>query len=111
MRADNIPAKVLDQLFGRARCGVRCDARLPGEPAQQCLGRAKAGAEFAQVQIAVALGKAAAIRRYEQRNVRVARRGKSQQMLQVDLAGRGAQQVASAHDLGDAHGGVVDHHG
>ena len=32
-------------------------------------------------------------------------------MLQVDLARRGAQQVASAHDLGDAHGGVVDHHG
>ena len=43
--------------------------------------------------------------------MRVARRGKSQQMLQVDLAGRGAQQIASAHDLGDAHGSVVDHHG
>ena len=60
--ADNVPAKVLDQLLGRAWRGVRRDARLPGEPAQQRLGRAKAGAEFAQVQIAVALGKAAAVR-------------------------------------------------
>ena len=32
-------------------------------------------------------------------------------MLQIDLARRGTQQVTSAHDLGDAHGGIVDHHG
>lgn len=44
VRADDIPAKVLDQLLGGTRRGVRRDARLPGEPAQQCLGRAKAGA-------------------------------------------------------------------
>ena len=61
MRTDNIPAKVLDQLLGRARRGVRRDARLPGEPAQQRFGRAKAGAEFAQVKIAVSFGKAAAV--------------------------------------------------
>lgn len=62
VRADDIPAKVLDQLLGRARRGVRRDACLPGEPAQQRLGCAKAGAELAQVQVAVALGKAAAVR-------------------------------------------------
>ncbi len=44
MRADDVPAKVLDQLLGRARRGVRRDARLSGEPAQQCFGRAKVGA-------------------------------------------------------------------
>ena len=27
------------------------------------------------------------------------------------MAGRGAQQVASAYDLGNTHGGVIDHHG
>ena len=84
---------------------------MSGEPAQQRFGRAKAGAEFAQVQIAVSFGKAAAVRRHEQRNMCVVRRGQSQQVLQIDLARRGPQQVASAHDLGDAHGGVVDHHG
>ena len=43
--------------------------------------------------------------------MRVVRRGQSQQMLQIDLARRGTKQVASAYDLGDAHGSVVDHHG
>ena len=62
MRADDIPAKVLDQLLSRTWCGVRRDACLFGEPAEQRLGRAKAGAEFAQVQVAIALGKAAPVR-------------------------------------------------
>ena len=42
VRTDDVPAKVLDQLLGRARRGVRRDARLSGEPSQQRLGRAKA---------------------------------------------------------------------
>ncbi len=62
MRADDVPAKVLSQLLGGTRYGVRRDARLSGEPAQQRLGRAKAGTELAQVQIAIALGKTAAVR-------------------------------------------------
>ena len=40
----------------------------------------------------------------------MARSGQAQQRRQVQLAGRGLQQVRAPHHLADALGGVVDHH-
>ena len=41
----------------------------------------------------------------------VVRRVKAQQVLEVDLPGSGGQQVAAPGYLGDAHQGIVHHHG
>ncbi|MNL04214.1 hypothetical protein D3C87_1247790 [compost metagenome] len=44
-------------------------------------------------------------------HVQVRRRGQAQQVLQVDLARRGVEQIGPAHDMGDALRGVIHHHG
>ena len=41
----------------------------------------------------------------------IARRRKTKQLLQQAMQSRGMEQVASSHHVGDALGGIVDHHG
>ena len=52
-----------------------------------------------------------AVRRTEQRHMRIRRRPESEQLLQVDLPRRGGEQVIPTHHLRDAHRGIVHHNG
>ena len=56
------------------------------------------------------LGQFFAIRAAHQRRVQVAQRGYAQRVLQQDLARRVVGQVFATHHVGDALGGVIDHH-
>src|SRR5699024_12242856 len=48
---------------------------------------------------------------FRSRDVRVPGLGQLQQVREVGLSGRGAEQVVGAHHLVDTGGGIVDHHG
>ena len=63
------------------------------------------------VQVALALGEFAPVRRDEQRRVRVFRGLAVERFHQPDLPRRGVKQVARAHNARDAHIEIVHAHG
>ena len=63
------------------------------------------------VQVALALGEFASVRRDEQRRVRVFRGLAAERFHQPDLPRRGVKQVARAHNARDAHIEIVHAHG
>ena len=82
----------------------------PCEQPQELTGR-KAGAECAEIECTIPLGKAGSVRRKQKRDMAELRLGKTEQAVKVDLARRGAQQITAAHHLVHTHEGVVHHNG
>ena len=74
-------------------------------------GRLEAREQCIEGSVAVALRQATVALGHEQRYVRVDGMRQTEQLLQVELLGRGAQEVHAAHHRGDALGRVVHHHG
>ncbi|MNL09660.1 hypothetical protein D3C87_1304280 [compost metagenome] len=68
------------------------------------------GLIFGQRWRTVGLAEFVAIGLGNQRDVQVTRLPQAKQLLQVELAWRGVEQVGAAHDVGDTLPGIVQHH-
>jgi len=81
------------------------------ENAHELPGIDTLGSQRRQLDRAVALGQAAAIRRDGQGNVAEGRGRETKSLIEQELPRSAGHQIVAADDLGHAHEGVIDDHG
>ena len=97
--------------FGRGDFGIVWnEAEEVGQTACYLRGRT-GGAQMFHVEGAVAFAQATSLGVAEQRHMGESRRLQAEKTIEVYLLGCRKQQVGASHDLGHAHGGIVDNGG
>ena len=95
---------------------TQCRGCRGGQPAARCgektdylFRRHAGGAEGGDARVTVALGEATAVRTDHERNMEILRLRQAKGAMEDDLGRGRGEKVVAAHDLCDAHRGIIDH--
>ena len=111
MLSHDVPRETIHELVGAYPFALFGQAYRCGKPAEQSFWPRIVRANLAEVKVTIALGEPSAVRRDQEGHVGIRGLRKAQQSLEVYLSRYRPQEVIAAHDLVDAHKGVVNHHG